>query len=272
MQSNHLVLCRSLLLLPSICLQSIRDCWLKKIAQPESWELCSILQTYEDFTASDYSDGLLRRDIREEPGYKGVLQKQKIENQNIKKLLLIKENKTSQWVQHFSMYPCMLGNGNPLQYSCLENSMERGAWWAPVGHMRNVCSREVTKSDTTEWLTHMHAKSLQSCLTLCDPMDCSLPGSSVHGILQARILEWVAMSFSRGSLQPRNRAQVSLLPEPWGQGKMYGKMSMYGKTQKSGFIKTVPLMCTLSRYVGPVFCFPPSWIASGCVVQSGCND
>ena len=39
----------------------------------------------------------------------------------------------------------------------------------------------------------------QSCLTLCDPMDCSLPGSSVHGILQVRILEWVAISFSRGS-------------------------------------------------------------------------
>ena len=39
----------------------------------------------------------------------------------------------------------------------------------------------------------------QSCLTLCDPMGCSLPGSSVHGILQARILEWVANSFSRGS-------------------------------------------------------------------------
>ena len=38
----------------------------------------------------------------------------------------------------------------------------------------------------------------QSCLTLCDPMDCSLPGSSVHGILQARILEWVAISFSEG--------------------------------------------------------------------------
>ena len=38
---------------------------------------------------------------------------------------------------------------------------------------------------------------LQSCLTLCDPMDCSLPGSSVHGILQATILEWVAIPFSR---------------------------------------------------------------------------
>ena len=45
----------------------------------------------------------------------------------------------------------------------------------------------------------MHAKSLQSCLTLCDPMDYSLPGSSVHGILQARVLEWVAVPVSRGS-------------------------------------------------------------------------
>ena len=48
------------------------------------------------------------------------------------------------------------------------------------------------------------AKSLQSFLTLCDPMDCSLPGSSVSGILQARILEWVAMPFSRASSQPRD--------------------------------------------------------------------
>ena len=45
----------------------------------------------------------------------------------------------------------------------------------------------------------MCAKSLQSCLTLCDLMDCSPPGSPVHGILQARKLEWVAMSFSRES-------------------------------------------------------------------------
>ena len=43
-----------------------------------------------------------------------------------------------------------------------------------------------------------------SCPTLCNPMDCSLPGSSVRGIFQARILEWVAISFSRGSSQPRN--------------------------------------------------------------------
>ena len=57
------------------------------------------------------------------------------------------------------------------------------------------------------------AKSLQSCLTLCDPMDCSQPGSSVHGILQARILEWVAISFSRGSSQPRGWTQVSCIAD-----------------------------------------------------------
>ena len=49
----------------------------------------------------------------------------------------------------------------------------------------------------------------QSCPTLCDPMDCSLPGSSVHGIFQARILEWVAISFSRRSSWPRDRTRFS---------------------------------------------------------------
>ena len=51
----------------------------------------------------------------------------------------------------------------------------------------------------------------QLCLTLCDPMDCSTPGSSVHGISQARALESVAISSSRGSSQPRDRTQVSCI-------------------------------------------------------------
>ena len=50
---------------------------------------------------------------------------------------------------------------------------------------------------------------VQSCDPLCDPMDWSPPGSSFHGILQARILEWVAISFSRRSSQPRDRTRVS---------------------------------------------------------------
>ena len=49
----------------------------------------------------------------------------------------------------------------------------------------------------------------QLCLTLCDPMDCSPPDSSVCEILQARILEWVAIPFIRGSSQPRDRTQIS---------------------------------------------------------------
>ena len=55
------------------------------------------------------------------------------------------------------------------------------------------------------------AKSLQSCLTLCNPIDGSPPGSSVHRISQARRLEWVAISFSRGFSWPRDRTQVSCL-------------------------------------------------------------
>ena len=53
------------------------------------------------------------------------------------------------------------------------------------------------------------ARVTQSCLTLCNPMDCSSPGASIHVIVQARILEWVAISFSRVSSQPRDQTWVS---------------------------------------------------------------
>ena len=60
---------------------------------------------------------------------------------------------------------------------------------------------------SSEWVSTV----AQSCPTLCDPMDCSLPGSSVHGIFQTRILEWVAISFSRRSSRPRDWTQVSYI-------------------------------------------------------------
>ena len=63
----------------------------------------------------------------------------------------------------------------------------------------------------------------QSCLTLCNPMNCSPPHSSVHGILQARILEWVAMPSSMGSSQPRDQTRSPALDsvptEPPGKPK-----------------------------------------------------
>ena len=61
----------------------------------------------------------------------------------------------------------------------------------------------------THWQWKKESEVAQSCPTLCDPMDCSLPGSAVHGIFQASVLEWVAISFSRGSSWPRDRTQVS---------------------------------------------------------------
>ena len=62
-----------------------------------------------------------------------------------------------------------------------------------------------------QWAVDLNSevKVAQSCMTLCDPMDCSLPGSSLHGILQARMLEWVAIPFSRGCSQPRDQTQVT---------------------------------------------------------------
>ena len=57
--------------------------------------------------------------------------------------------------------------------------------------------------------SYTESEVAQSCPTLCNPMDCSLPGSTIHGIFQARILEWVAISFSRRSSQPRDWTQVS---------------------------------------------------------------
>ena len=108
------------------------------------------------------------------------------------------------------------GHGNPLQYSHLENPMDRGDWWATVhwvaksqtrlnGLNKQASSQDVlTRSFLYKRPLLCCGKSLQSFPTLCDPMDHSPPVSSVHGILQARILEWIAMPFSRGPSQPRD--------------------------------------------------------------------
>ena len=104
----------------------------------------------------------------------------------------------------------------------------------------------------------------QSCLTLCDPMDSSLPGSAVHGIFQARILEWAAISFFRGSAQPRDRTWVSCIADrcftiwasrkssnPLTRGQTWAPcigsieswlLEHQGSPESSSFLKTSPLM------------------------------
>ena len=167
-------------------------------------------------------------------------------------------------------------HSNPLQYSCLENHMDRGVWWATVHsviksemtkaptHARCFCAghnlhrltqqpcwscifvlsirlglyllpkcvwgaycvsnvgtsvAQQTKQIKISTSRNLHSsgtyslvgvvQSLKSCPTLCNPMNCSPPGSSVHGILQARILEWVALPSSRASFRPRDWTRVS---------------------------------------------------------------
>ena len=81
----------------------------------------------------------------------------------------------------------------------------------------------LVKGKAFDILMCIHAKSLQLYPTLCNPMDCSPPGSSVHGILQARILEWVAIPFSRGSSRSRDWTWASCIAGKfftvWAPGK-----------------------------------------------------
>ena len=122
---------------------------------------------------------------------------------------------------HFSLSCVGEGNGNPLQCSCLENPRDGGAWWAAVyglaqsrtwlKRLSNRSSMSVYISGTSPYLLPsllLKVFFAQSCPSLCNPMDCSLPDSSVHGILQARILEWVFTS--PGDL-PNAGIQSSLL-------------------------------------------------------------
>ena len=85
--------------------------------------------------------------------------------------------------------------------------------WCPIPVMPLLCPPsylQFSGSPNVFWGC-LHAKSLQLCLTLCNPMDCNRPGSSVHGIHQARIVEWIAMPSSRGSSQPRDQTRLLCL-------------------------------------------------------------
>ena len=130
-------------------------------------------------------------------------------------LAFIKENinKRASLIYSFSVSTC----------SNRENKRERKE--TPLGDSANISyMNDRTKNqvemskDSLAWekngiraalIQPSQSEVSQLCPTLCDPVNCSLPGSSVHGVLQARILEWVAISISRGSSWPRDRTRVS---------------------------------------------------------------
>ena len=161
---------------------------------------------------------------------------------------------------HTTAFVCIYtyeGNGTALQYFCLENPMDGGAWWAAVHGVARVGHNWATsfslftfmhwrrkwqptpvflpgesqgreawwaavygvaqsrtrlkRHSSSSSSTHMKKVKVLVAQLLCNPLDCVPPGSSVHGILQARILQWVAIPFSRGSSLLRDWTQVSCI-------------------------------------------------------------
>ena len=135
----------------------------------------------------------------------------------------------------------LIGHGSPIQYSCLENPMDRGAWWATVHRvtrsqtrLKRMSTQVFNKSLFVTIVLFCQrirqgmlldldaaaaaAKSLQSCPTLCDPTDGSASGFPVPGILEARTLEWVAISFSNAwkwKVKVKSLSHIRLLATPW---------------------------------------------------------
>ena len=103
---------------------------------------------------------------------------------------------------------------NGIYHLILRQKRQLVVWWLQSA-LTVSCSR-CWMTFPSSWLKTKGVNVLwcwcsvaQSCSSLCDPMDCSSPGSSVHGVLQARIVEWVAIPFSRGSSWPRDQTHVS---------------------------------------------------------------
>ena len=101
----------------------------------------------------------------------------------------------------------------------------------------------------------------QSCPTLCDPMDCSLPGSSLHGILQARVLEWVDISFSRGSSRFKDQTQVFHIP---------GRRFNLWATREAG-TSTLPSSDSLGLHTYHSLCHGCSFTRIGSCVTLRCH-
>ena len=135
--------------------------------------------------------------------------------------------------------------GNEQTRSCQEKKWTpgQGMWemnsklWALLYELSHLCepwSLALSSAGATGWWHHTVCVLVtQACPTLCDPMDCTQPGSSVHGLLQARILEWVAVPSFGGSSRPRDQTCLFCLLH-WQAGSLSlapsGKLSSYYMT------------------------------------------
>ena len=173
----------------------------------------------------------------------------------------------------FSLPLCMLGKST-IKSEEREGDWERGKEILPLSCMTPVLQqpqlsqflphpRWLSQSDHPFPSTHEGdllvicccccCSVAKSCLTLCNPADYCLPGSSVHGISQARILDWVAISFSRRSSWPRDRTQVSYTAG----GLLHCRWILCWVSHQSC------LLCAKSLQLCPTFCDP-----MGCRTQA----
>ena len=117
---------------------------------------------------------------------------------------------------HTSIFKMDNQQGPTVQHmelcSMLCNTLDgRGVWGRKDIYICMAESLCCSLETITMLIGYVYVLVAQLCLTLCDPMDRNPPGSSVHGVLQARILEWVAIPFSRGSSHHRDQNQVSCI-------------------------------------------------------------
>ena len=177
MPSNHLILCRPLLLLPSI-FPSIRV-FANESALPIRWP--KYWSFSFNISPSNEHRGLIsfRMHWLDLLAVQGTLES-----------LLQHHNSKGSILRCLAFFIIQLSH--PYMTTGKTIALTR---WTFVGKLMSLLFNMLSKLVIT-FLPRSAAKSLQSCPTLCDPMDWSLPGFSVHGILQARTLEWVAISFS----------------------------------------------------------------------------
>ena len=119
---------------------------------------------------------------------------------------------------------CLIWWGIQLDYSCSRGGLESWKWtsfvtkkmWSCITNPGPRSRAQGSRPMCHEFSCYCERKKVkvlvvQSCQNLCDPMDCGPPDTSVHGVLQARVLECIPMPFSRGSSQPRDRTWVSCI-------------------------------------------------------------
>ena len=118
--------------------------------------------------------------------------------------------------------------------------------WSVLYAQHHVCVCVLSRFSSVQ--------SLQSCPNLCDPIDCSLPGSSVHGILQARVLEWVATPSSRGSSRPRDRTLASFGSCVAGESSITEPLGKPAQHHSSVLCVSACLILMVASEVGTIYC------------------